>query len=128
MESVIGAVTLIGAGAYGLLALFVQFRAGLAHDDRRWLLVSLLLSALALVAYLLPADAQLAGRSARGLVSLLITPAAFATFGALIVRDVMSRFSRLWLVSSGAWLLLLVIAAFASPSLIVGSPDWVVSV
>src|SRR5690606_38726627 len=116
----ITAVTLIGAGVYGLLLLFVHLRAADLRGDRWLVTVLLLAAALALGVRFLAMDTAFGAQSGRVWLTLILLPGLWIFYGLLIVQDIFKEreiFNRRAVplaILGVIWLLALLIAAQTS--------------
>jgi signal transduction histidine kinase/FtsH-binding integral membrane protein len=129
MNSVISTVNLISIFIYVALLVFAQIRGQQMRGGRNWLSLTILLLLLATASLFLPAllpynEAYVLSRS---FFTALLMMTALAAFGALVLRDLNRRTSRLWLVLSGVWLASMGITAIVTQPVTVGQPEWLLN-
>lgn len=131
MDSLLGVVTLASGGLHGLLLLYAVARRQRARTGYGWLLLTLGLSLLATLTFLLPAGTLVGGKFGRNAALTLALAAVVIAFGALVITDVWRqaaiRGRRAWLVLGLVWLVGLLGAGAASESITIAQGEWLVS-
>lgn len=128
MDSLMSAVISVDIVLHLALLLFAQTRRSQLRISRRWLFAIVLLSLLTALTYFLPENLLVAEKIGRGLALMLSLAATIIAFGALVIRDVMERSPRVWLLSGIVWLLAILIGAFIGEPEAIGTPEWLVEV
>lgn len=131
MDSLLGAVTLASVGFHALLLLYVQVRRRRVRTGYPWLVSALLLSLLAALTFLMPPDAQFAGKFRPGFALALALAGLVIAFGAVVVSDTQRQPSaggrRAWLLLGLLWLVGLVAAGVLSPTITIAEGEWLVA-
>ncbi|NDJ60241.1 MAG: hypothetical protein GYB67_03900 [Chloroflexi bacterium] len=125
VNSLVGTVALISLVVHGLLLLLAVIRRRSVRAGVAWLLLTLLLSGLAVVSHFIRADsASETGGITVGVLNIFALGGVVITLGAQVLTDVRNRTPRLWLGLGSLWLLLLLIVGLTDGRAQIGQPDW----
>ncbi len=131
MDSLFTGVILVSVVLHTLLLVYVQIRGGQVRAGRLWLSLTILFSLLAGLLFLAPDNVRVADKLGRGFGLTVILAAMLVTFGALVISDARrttdGRLIRVWLVVGLAWLAALAATAFASETISITQPDWLLT-
>ncbi|HEX2622821.1 MAG TPA: hypothetical protein VHL11_21830, partial [Phototrophicaceae bacterium] len=111
------------------ILLYAVLRKQMKQTELWWFVAVIGLSAVAVATYLLPVDAQLAGKFGRGVLLILALIGLPGAFGSLIIEDMVEgelrrRFLMIWWGFTGIWAALLIVAVLIAPTGNIGQPDW----
>lgn len=132
MGSIVSIAALIFLAAHIFLIAFTLLRSGNGRTDHSWLLATMLFSALACGALLLPPSFALNEKMLRPLVlfvALILTLVAFGTLalGNMVTVTQRRRVTRVWIATNVVWALLVVVLWMLSAAPQLGQPDWVLT-
>ncbi len=130
MDSLLNIFAIAAVAVHALLLVFTLLRWS-NNPGLHWLMATIMLSLIAIAAYLLPEDIMIAGKSARGLVLIVVLIGMLETFGELVLQDISHRrtfdnFRRLWRGVNGLWLLIFMLAALIGETASIGQPGWLI--
>lgn len=126
MNSLMSVVIVVTLLAHALLLLYVLMRGGRMRSGRRWLVLTIVISALANAVFFWPPDILLFDNLSSEFVLVVALAALLATYGMVVIQDVLHRRWRAWPLLALVWLGGLVVAALATGDVSVGREEWLV--
>ncbi|MGQ9888860.1 MAG: GAF domain-containing sensor histidine kinase [Aggregatilineales bacterium] len=124
--NLLGVIILAAVAGHAGLLVYIAARRAAMRAGALWLALSVMFSLAALLAHLTPALLALDDRLFLRIGPALALAAMLTTYGALVIRDVLNRSGRLWLLSGTVWAAGLLLAAFAGALPLIGQSDWLV--
>jgi signal transduction histidine kinase len=119
--------------AHGVTVVYVYLRSKEKETSLYWIMASLGFSALAIALYLPDDGFQIGDLPGRNLFLILIVIAAFISYGVVIIQDILNpdrrQFATIaWLALGGIWVVLLLVAGFATGTFMAGENEWLVDI
>lgn len=124
--SLLGSIILASAVGHIALLGYLAVRRARARAGVVWLALSVALSLAAALTHFAPAGGLLENRLTANTGLTLALAALLTTYGMLVLRDVLNRAGRLWLLAGLLWLAALAAAALLGGPPLAGEPDWLV--
>ena len=126
MNSLMSVVIVVTLLAHALLLLYVLMRGGRMRSGRRWLVLTIVISALANAVFFWPPDILLFDNLSSEFVLVVALAALLATYGMVVIQDVLHRRWRAWPLLALVWRGGLVVTALATGDASVGREEWLV--
>lgn len=130
MDSILGAVTLISMVLHVSLVVYVLVQRRQITGGYLWLVLTLVLSLLSALTFLLPPGVLTAGKFGRNFALVLSLAVMITAFGAVIMADTYrqsaKRARRAWLLLGVLWLAGLLAAGMLSPNITIAQGEWLV--
>ncbi|MCC6616295.1 MAG: GAF domain-containing protein [Anaerolineae bacterium] len=120
----VGILPLIVILSCVIMLVMVFARAERRHAGRPWLVFTLAALGVTAAAFLIPQDALLADRFGRGFAITLGLAVLLIALGTVLIRDVTGQTPQAWLAAGMFWLVILIVAALASPETRIGEANW----
>ncbi len=131
MNSLVNVVVAVSVVVHALLLIYVQMRGREVHTGRAVLSLTILLSLLVALTFLLTPDMMLLEKFGQAYALALALIIMLIPFGVVVMRDLQrtagSRLIRIWLLLGVVWVVAAVGAAYAGDNVSVGQTGWLVN-